>query len=201
MGIEYHVSLSRDGILRQEGRARPSDRTPLGTLRSGKPGNVLEPCRLRGSLVLSGLGTSSPVPRVPVADWLGADVLPAAWTLADIEREVQRAGAGRLPHVRVTARFTERWAGHDPLPDLDPWFGIVQVDRWRRVVAAVTDPETEIDVRAIPAGVRYSGRLGDPWYDPFAYVLVPGANHARWPKLVSRDRPPLAAPPPPEEPA
>jgi hypothetical protein len=137
-----------------------------------------------------------PVPNVLVTAWLELDALPPHWTLAEIEVEVQRRGAERLSHVRVTAHIAERWRGHDPLPDLDPWFGAIQVDRWKTVVSVVTDPETEIDVRTIPPQIRYSGRVGHPWYEQVAYVLVPGANQAAWPALVDRDRPPLSVRPP-----
>jgi hypothetical protein len=119
---------------------------------------------------------SHTVPSWTAAEWLGVSSVPAHFAIRQIIDLVQARASGVWPGRRVTASLADRRPGDDPRPDLDADFGIIEVHGWRTIVERVHDPVGEIALEALPAPVRANRRVGQPWYETLAHVLLPGAN-------------------------
>lgn len=109
-------------------------------------------------------------------DWLGIDALPPDQTIGEIINRVVARAAERWPGRRVGGSLAKRWPGYDPRPDVDGYFGIIEVYHWKTIVDRVTHPESEIALDDLPAGVRANRKVGHPWYETLAHVLLPKTN-------------------------
>ncbi len=116
------------------------------------------------------------VPTVTATDWLGIDALPPDQTIGEIINCVVARAAERWPGRRVGGSLAKRWPGYDPRPEIDDFFGIIEVYQWKTIVHRVTDRESEVALDDLPAGVRVNRKVGQPWYETLAHVLLPGAN-------------------------
>lgn len=125
--------------------------------------------------------------------WLGVNALPVGRTIREIMNDVKRVACRRWPESDLDCSMALRRPGHDPRPEIDVMYGIIEVYAWRRVVENVQDPTKEIAHSQLPPRVRPNRKVGDPWYDVLAHVLLRGANlEAR-----SRDQRNLNTPPKP----
>lgn len=120
------------------------------------------------------------VPRVDVDEWIGlgeptncTDPLSDAELLGQVLEAARRKYAGQ----DVNCERARRWSGHDPCPEVERSFGIVEVYRWLTIVKSVTRPGQEIAACDLPEVVHKEGRsIGSRWYEILAYVLLPGAE-------------------------
>ncbi|MEL7170657.1 MAG: hypothetical protein AAGN64_15025, partial [Bacteroidota bacterium] len=78
----------------------------------------------------------------------------------------------RFPNGKMACYWVDRRAGHDPYPRIDQRFAIVEVMRWLRIVHRVKDPTREFALRDAQKATKIGRRLGDPWYERVALVLV-----------------------------
>lgn len=132
------------------------------------------------------------IESIHVLKWLGQEALPNDLTIRQIISLVRRVAVQKWPQQQIGCALAKRWLGHDPLPEIDPQFGIIEVFRWLTIVEVVTQPNTEIELSRIPPPVQVNRQVGDPWHDTLAYVLLPGANlEARPPEMQSLDTLPI----------
>ena len=118
----------------------------------------------------------STVPTQTAAAWLGVPEVPAELTIRQVIDLVQARAIDMWPGRRITGSLAERRPGDDPSPDVDPDFGIIEVHRWRTIVDRVTDPEEQVALGDLPSAVRAHRKVGQPWYELVAHVLLAGAN-------------------------
>lgn len=110
------------------------------------------------------------------AEWLGIPKVPADMTIGEVIDRVQYRASERWPTRRVGASLAQRWPGHDPRPDIDQSYGIIEVYHWKAIVDRVSTPDTEIALEQLPGPVRHHRKVGQQWYETLAYVLLAGAN-------------------------
>ena len=116
------------------------------------------------------------VMTVIASDWLESDLdwvgLPKNKVLALVRGQAKTA----WPGVQVGCGFLKRSFGDDPRPDIDPACKIIEVFQWLKLVAVVTDRTVERALSDIPSSVRASRKIGDPWYEVIAHVVLPAGT-------------------------
>jgi len=88
------------------------------------------------------------------------------------------AGQRRWPRFRVGCTWLEQVCHHQ-LPDVSTGHDILQVVRWLRIVETVIDSDHQTTLSQLPAVVARNRRIGDPWFEPLAYVVVPPGSLVR----------------------
>ncbi len=109
-----------------------------------------------------------------VAEWLGCAQIPVELTTRQIVEKVKTEAFRRWPSSQLGCSLARRWPGHDPRPDVDANYEIIEVFVWKTIVDDVKEPEREVAHADLPRGVRVNRKIGDPWYEVLAHVLVSG---------------------------
>lgn len=113
---------------------------------------------------------------IHLSDWLSRSSFPADLTIRQYMDLALAETQRKWPRSRVTGSLVDRRPGHDPFPFVEKHYGVIEIDRWLRIVKTVRDPETEIALQEILPRVQVGRVLGDPWYECVANVLLPGGN-------------------------
>ncbi|MEM8598728.1 MAG: hypothetical protein AAGF99_02310 [Bacteroidota bacterium] len=72
----------------------------------------------------------------------------------------------------MACSWADRRAGHDLYPEVNPRFAIAEITRWLRIVDRVKDPKREFALSEALKVTKIGRRLGDPWYERVALILV-----------------------------
>lgn len=117
------------------------------------------------------------VPRVHVDEWIGLGEQQRSLSDAELLGQVLKAARRKYAGQDVGCDRARRWPGHDPCPEVEHSFGIVEVYRWLTIAKSVTRPGQEIAACDLPRAVHKEGRrIGSRWYEILAYVLLPDAE-------------------------